>query len=312
MRMRPRLLEICTATAIVMSAACTQDAVETTPMAAPPVAETAAGVDLAAEFIALSASEDVSAEDWFSLAARARVADDLDTAGKALANASSDLPPVRIRLEQARLAVASGEIAVALDLLEALSNGGYSAVRAISDDAAFSPLRGEPRFEALVHDMSVRAFPCARDEAFRAFDFWLGSWDVHQPNGQFAGTNLIRSEESGCVLTEHWTGASGGTGSSINYLDKASGEWVQVWNSEGGAQISIRGGMTDEGMRLIGTIHYVGNGTTAPFRGLWTPLDDGRVRQFFEQSNDGGDTWAPWFEGYYTRSSESDSGTAND
>jgi hypothetical protein len=38
-----------------------------------------------------------------------------------------------------------------------------------------------------------------------------------------------------------------------------------------------------------------------PFRGLWTPLPDGRVRQFFEQSNDGGETWVPWFEGFYTR-----------
>ena len=73
--------------------------------------------------------------------------------------------------------------------------------------------------------------------------------------------------------------------------------------SEGGAQISIRGGMTEEGMLLTGQIHYVGNGTTAEFRGLWTPLEDGRVRQFFEQSGDGGESWSPWFEGFYTRRS---------
>jgi len=45
----------------------------------------------------------------------------------------------------------------------------------------------------------------------------------------------------------------------------------------------------------------VSNGVTAPFRGLWTPQPDGRVRQFFEQSDDGGKTWKPWFEGFYTR-----------
>ncbi|MCJ7591455.1 MAG: hypothetical protein MUO51_08890 [Woeseiaceae bacterium] len=33
----------------------------------------------------------------------------------------------------------------------------------------------------------------------------------------------------------------------------------------------------------------------------WTPLPDGRVRQFFEQSDDGGVTWVSWFEGFYTR-----------
>jgi hypothetical protein len=60
--------------------------------------------------------------------------------------------------------------------------------------------------------------------------------------------------------------------------------------------------MTDDGMLLEGYIHYVNNGTTAPFRGLWTLLPDGRVRQYFEQSNDEGKTWVPWFEAFYTRS----------
>ena len=69
-------------------------------------------------------------------------------------------------------------------------------------------------------------------------------------------------------------------------------------------QINIRGGLTDEGMLLVGHIHNVANGKTAPFRGLWTPLEDGRVRQFFEQSNDGGKTWQTWFDGYYTRIDE--------
>jgi hypothetical protein len=34
---------------------------------------------------------------------------------------------------------------------------------------------------------------------------------------------------------------------------------------------------------------------------LWTPLADGRVRQFFEQSDDDGTNWTPWFEGFYSR-----------
>ena len=88
---------------------------------------------------------------------------------------------------------------------------------------------------------------------------------------------------------------------SVNFVDGIDGKWVQVWNSANGAQINIRGGMTAEGMAMTGTIHYVSNGTTAPFRALWTPLPDGRVRQYFEQSNDGGKTWTPWFEGFYTR-----------
>ena len=102
-------------------------------------------------------------------------------------------------------------------------------------------------------------------------------------------------------LIESWTGASGLGGMSINYLDKRDGQWVQVWNSSGGSQIEIRGGLTDDGMLLVGTLHTIGAATTVPFRGLWTPLEDGRVRQFFELSNDDGKTWTTWFDGYYTR-----------
>jgi hypothetical protein len=144
-------------------------------------------------------------------------------------------------------------------------------------------------------------FPCESVEAFREFDFWLGEWDVHLGDGTVAGHNVITRDERGCMLTERWTGASGGTGMSVNYVDGIDGKWVQVWNSANGAQINIRGGMTAEGMAMTGTIHYVSNGTTAPFRALWTPLPDGRVRQYFEQSNDGGETWTAWFEGFYTR-----------
>ena len=115
------------------------------------------------------------------------------------------------------------------------------------------------------------------------------------------GHNTIKSAERGCVLIENWTSAGGGTGMSINYLDEATGEWVQVWNSSSGTQIDIRGGLTDDGMLLEGTIHYVATDQTAPFRGLWTLLDDGRVRQYFEQGNEDGTEWSPWFEGFYTR-----------
>lgn len=151
---------------------------------------------------------------------------------------------------------------------------------------------------------SAPTFPCDDQEQFAEFDFWVGSWDVHAPDGTFAGSNVISREQQGCVLIENWTGAQGSTGMSVNYLDKVSGEWVQIWHAASGYQIDIRGGMTPDGMRLAGTIHYINNARTLPFRGLWTPLADGRVRQFFEISQDHGATWATWFEGFYTRKAE--------
>ena len=114
----------------------------------------------------------------------------------------------------------------------------------------------------------------------------------------------------GCVLVEEWSSVGGGSGISVNYYDPAAGEWVQVWNGSGGTQITIRGGLDEEGsMDLRGTLHYVGRDRTVPFRGLWTPLPDGRVRQYFEQSTDEGETWQPWFEGFYNRAGETGEGS---
>lgn len=147
----------------------------------------------------------------------------------------------------------------------------------------------------------ARQYPCQENEQFDAFDFWVGEWNVHGAAGKLAGSNVISKSHNGCVLIENWTSAGGGTGMSINYFDHAEEEWVQIWNSGNGSQINIRGGLTADGMLLVGTIHTVGNNATQPFRGLWTALPDGRVRQFFEISTDDGATWVTWFDGYYTR-----------
>ena len=149
-------------------------------------------------------------------------------------------------------------------------------------------------------------YPCEEDERFAEFDFWVGDWDVHVANGTYAGSNSITSDYRKCVLVEDYESASGFIGMSINYLDHQTGEWVQIWNDASGSQINIRGGLTDDGMLLVGTIHYIGTNSTVPFRGLWTPLPDGRVRQFFEQYDAAQESWVTWFEGFYTRKSASD------
>ena len=207
-------------------------------------------------------------------------------------------------LEIARDAVAAGEPEKAEAELQKIFDAGFSVVSVLTGDEVINSMAGREGYDALVAAMIIAAYPCEHQEGFRDFDFWKGDWIVHGAKGGFAGNNSITAAEKGCLLLENWTSASGGTGMSINYLDKASNEWVQIWNDASGGQINIRGGLTDEGMLLVGEIHNVANGKTAPFRGLWTPLEDGRVRQFLEQSNDGGKTWQTWFDGYYTRTDE--------
>jgi hypothetical protein len=217
--------------------------------------------------------------------------------------AQDDVPvsPAQAALEAARVAARDGDQATAVRRLQELADSGFTGVNAITSDPELSKLAGNADYDRLVEKLTAVAYPCEHDPEFRAFDFWVGNWNVTLPDGRTAGRNRITREQRGCVLVEHWDSASGGSGMSVNYLDKSDGRWVQIWNDPSGNQIAIRGGLTDKGMHLSGTIHYVATGETYPFRGLWTPLEDGRVRQYFEQSGDDGETWQPWFEGFYAR-----------
>jgi hypothetical protein len=226
----------------------------------------------------------------------------LELAAQALERAEANgVSPVRVGMERSRQHVVAKHREQAVAELRSVFDQGFTSVAFLTSDQVINSLAGFPAYDALIEEMTAQAYPCAHTPGFSDFDFWIGDWDVHVANGTLAGTNSISREERGCVLVERWRNTTGGSGMSINYLDMITNEWVQVWNAEGGTQINIRGGLTDEGMAMEGTIHYVNNGTTAPFRALWTPLPDGRVRQYFEQSNDGGETWVPWFEGFYTR-----------
>ena len=139
--------------------------------------------------------------------------------------------------------------------------------------------------------------------AQRAFDFWVGSWEVRLEDGRLAGANEITLRHGGCLLEERWRGVQGGTGTSLNYFDPVDARWHQLWVSRD-AILDIAGDREQDrgaasSMVLEGTIKYVDSGDARSFRGTWTPLADGRVRQLFEEQRDG--DWSLWFEGFYTK-----------
>ena len=60
--------------------------------------------------------------------------------------------------------------------------------------------------------------------------------------------------------------------------------------------------LNDEGsMVLEGEIRSFVQNSSSPFRGTWTPIDDGVVRQFFEIGNAETGVFTPWFDGLYLR-----------
>ncbi|MGE0625341.1 MAG: hypothetical protein AB7I04_07510 [Pseudomonadales bacterium] len=137
-------------------------------------------------------------------------------------------------------------------------------------------------------------------EVYRALDFWLGRWEVHLEDGRRAGANRIESSADGCLIRESWTGAGGGEGYSMSFYDPTADRWRQVWVSAA-SLIEIAGGPVEDGsMVLSGEITYRQTGDVRPFRGRWTPMPDGRVRQFFEELDDE-EGWQSWFDGIYTK-----------
>lgn len=140
--------------------------------------------------------------------------------------------------------------------------------------------------------------PCTAPE-YRQFDFWLGDWSVTNPTGKAAGRNHVTSEYGGCVLQEHWTGADGSVGSSFNIYDPARQVWHQTWVDNGGTLLEIEGGLKGGSMVMTGE-QLQADGKKLLNRITWTPKD-GKVRQFWETSADGGKTWQVSFDGLYAK-----------
>lgn len=193
-----------------------------------------------------------------------------------------------------------GEADDAFAALEKAIDVGYGNAGQFEQDDDFAALRTDARFADALGKIKINSAPCEYLPEYRQFDFWVGDWEVFGPSGRKAGENKIEKVGNGCVLRENWTGSGGGQGKSMNYYDHSTREWVQVWVGGGADVLPARGGLVDGSMVLKGK-HYLRDGRVQEYRGTWTPLEDGRVRQFLEKSNDGGETWFVWFDGYYKR-----------
>lgn len=137
--------------------------------------------------------------------------------------------------------------------------------------------------------------------AYRQFDFWIGSWEVTNPQGAVVGTNTIRRILGGCVLHESWQGASGSTGQSFNIYDLKTGAWHQSWVDNSGQLLLLDGGLDERGrMRLRGeTVSQ--DGGTVHHEITWERIEGGQVRQVWRTSTDGGASWGVVFDGRYAK-----------
>lgn len=246
------------------------------------------------------AREPANGRAWFRLGLSSHSAGNFARAAEAFQKSyDAGFQPVGSLFRHARSLARAGEKEKAIASLSKAVDAGYSAYQTLNTDAELASLRDDARFKEVATKAEHAARPCAFQPEYRQFDFWVGEWDVTML-GQPAGTSSIQSIIDGCVIFENWTGAGGGTGKSFNFYDSALGKWRQVWVSSNGGVLDFFGEYREGQMRYTGEAAGP-NGTKILQRLTFFNLAPDRVRQFWEQSSDGGKTWTVAFDGTYAR-----------
>ena len=121
----------------------------------------------------------------------------------------------------------------------------------------------------------------------------------HRRRG-LGGPGVLPDRGEGGLRWPHRRTGLGGTGQSFNYWDAARKVWQQDWVASGGTNLHLTGGM-QEGAMVLEADTPAPNGGMAHHKAMWIPQADGRVRQYWRQSTDGGKSWTVVFDGYYRK-----------
>ena len=142
------------------------------------------------------------------------------------------------------------------------------------------------------------ARPCSSPE-YHQFDFFAGHWVARKTDGQPAGTNWVSTELGGCMLLEHWTGATGTNGQSLNFYDRNDRKWHQVWVDNEGNWLNLIGALDGKSMNFTATTVGAG-GKPQLIKAAFVDTLAGKVREHYESSDDDGSTWKPEFDAIFT------------
>lgn len=210
---------------------------------------------------------------------------------------------MRITRAQSQL----GNKDAALASLKELVDKGFMQPKMLETEADLEPIRGDARFAPLLEQAKRNAAPCEHQPEFAQFDFWVGEWDV-DASGQPAGKSRIEKILGSCVVMENWTGKNGYTGKSFNVYNKNLKKWQQFWVDRVGGVVEFVGEYKDGQMRYTSEV-VEADGTRRLRRLTFFNLGPGHVRQFGEQSTDGGKTWSVEYDlNYVARKSETAQG----
>lgn len=189
----------------------------------------------------------------------------------------------------------------AFEWLDKAVTAGFQQEAQLQNDADLAGLRHDPRYVELAARIHAATTPCEARPESHAFDFWIGNWDVKNPQGQLAGHSRIEQILGQCVILENWTGTQGGSGKSFNAYDAASGAWRQFWVDDRGTVAEFTGGVYKDGAMRFVTHSKAADGSEILGRMSFHNLSPDRVRQWKESSTDAGKTWTTDYDFTYER-----------
>lgn len=148
--------------------------------------------------------------------------------------------------------------------------------------------------------------PCCTDN-HKAFDFWVGNWTVFNTEGKVVGTNKIVKMQNGCVLQENWRASNNkNTGTSYNFYDKSDSTWNQIWISNTGNILRLKGNLNEDRDMVLRSKLIDGKKGKYYNQITWTENDDNSVTQHWVILNEDYKKIADAFTGIYRKNSDRD------
>lgn len=135
--------------------------------------------------------------------------------------------------------------------------------------------------------------PACSSAEHRAFDFWVGRWDVYRTDtNALVAHSLVERMYDGCAIRESWMPHGRAGGGSLSAWDPAARLWRQTWVDSANTHASFEGAVESGAMVLAGRwLGYNGPGTEVRARMTYARRGEGAVSQRVEVSTDAGRTW---------------------
>ncbi len=184
----------------------------------------------------------------------------------------------------------------ALAKLEEAVKAGFNRKRTIMEDDDFESIRARPQFEAIVRSIAP---PQGSDEVVSEhteMDFWVGSWELQDRNGDRIATTKVTARQNGYVLEEQWHVAKQQNGTVLTWFDPAEEIWKQTRVRSDGQILQLSGKFVDEGVTFTGR-QTNQDGTVMQSRLRFVRSDDDNTVKYSIEESPDGDEWKLLFNG---------------